>query len=271
MMSISEYSASLLATKGIEKATYLEEMRQYAIHLKVAEEAEAGWAKRRAELLADPRTRPITKEEITPELDAAAENVMRGIGPPVTLKLDTVMKVVMFKAEEAKARGPSPWQLEQEAAMKRTASLIGNVMLANAKYHQLELSDPTFGASAGSDWINRSITEHNQHAEEYSFAGVMNMQNALSHAGLGNVVSQKETGEYKLNAFKIFSATGKLVSELTDQGHYREYNEDGTLGREMSRLDTSSLPSILDNIHPDTWYGYYAHFNAKLYEDTEFF
>lgn len=271
MMSISEFSTYLLSIKGIEKPTYEEGMKQYASHLKIAEESDIAIAKRRAEIESAAPANRITKNDITPELDAAADSMAQGKAVPAHLKLETVFAVVIFKEAEAKAKGPSPWEQEQQAAMKRAASLIGNVMLANAKYHPLELYHPTFGPDEFSDFVNRNITEHNQRGEEYSFAGVMNMQNALNHAGLGNVVSQKETDEYKLNAFKVFSASGKLVSELTDQGHYKEYNEDGTLGREMSRLITAGLPSILDNIHWDAGYGRFAGFNTKLYEDTEFF
>lgn len=190
---------------------------------------------------------------------------------PGNIRAEGKIADAMMTVQQVKQPEPTPWQKDQEAGLKRSAALIGNVMLANAKYHKLETFNPTFGPDAISNYVNRMVKDHNDNAEEYSLAGVMNMGYALGRAGVGNVVSQKDTGEYKLNAFQIKNDSGKLVSELTDKGHYIEYNEDGTVSRDMLRLMTSSLPSILDNIHWDSGYGRYAAMNSDLYEDTEFF
>lgn len=162
----------------------------------------------------------------------------------------------------------SPWDQQLKDAKARASHVIGDVMSANAKYHIIDLMDP---ANDPYGIYNAWIKIDNDRAETSSFYGVVNMGNALSHAGVGNVISQKENGEYKLHGFQITSNDGKLVSELTEDGRYIEYNEDGSVRNTLSRAETSQLPQDYSEYGASTNYAFMALKNPDKYKDAEFF
>lgn len=138
------------------------------------------------------------------------------------------------------------WEAQKQLARDRMNFLIGGVQAANLRFHQLErndISDETMDV-VGKGWLKRNnqLLDHiDKEKERTSRRAEYNMETYLEIANFGKIITRKENGEYKINAFKVNGDDGKILSELTEDGRYIEYNLDGTQGKIFSRREVASF------------------------------
>lgn len=138
------------------------------------------------------------------------------------------------------------WEAQKQLARDRMNFLIGGVQAANLRFHKLERNE-----------ISEKITDETQKtiidANNQILDGIesnkeingrnaeYNMNTYLSIANFGQIVTQRDNREYKVNAFKVNSDDGKLLSELTEDGRYIEYNIDGKQDKVFSRREVAGF------------------------------
>lgn len=144
---------------------------------------------------------------------------------------NVVVATTLTQAED------TAWSDQVKAAKDLAASWVAEAISRNTQYHLIEQKD----ISAGSDDIEHDVHLNNR-MQSHNFCVSGGMSGGyFDDRTFNQRVTFKDTGEVDLKPFQLKSDDGKVLVEMTENGHLLTYNRDGSVNEEYNRAQTGYL------------------------------
>lgn len=144
---------------------------------------------------------------------------------------NVVVATTLAQAED------TAWAEQVKAAKDLAVSWVAEAISRNTHYHPIAQKD----ISAGSDNIEQDVYLNNRIQKHNVFASAGTGGGYYDDQSFNQRVTVKDTGEVDLKPFQIKSDDGKVLVEMTENGHLLTYNRDGSLNEEYNRAQTGYL------------------------------